>query len=169
MARPQEYNQSYTDKANSYLDTIGKNLPSIEGLAVFLEVHRSTIYDWKDKFPEFSDILEKILAVQADSLMNNGLNGKWNATISKLILTKHGYSDKQEITGADGKDLMPTPILGNLNVLSVNNSDSEDSKAIEANTSNTRGNISEQNHFDTADIDTSSPERQNSNADEHSI
>lgn len=94
--RPQEYNQSYTDKANSYLDTIGKNLPSIEGLAVFLEVHRSTIYDWKDKFPEFSDILEKILAVQADSLMNNGLTGKWNSTISKLILTKHGYSDKSE-------------------------------------------------------------------------
>jgi len=94
--RPQEYNQSYTDKANSYLDTIGKNLPSIEGLAVFLEVHRSTIYDWKDKFAEFSDILEKILAVQADCLMNNGLNGKWNATIAKLILTKHGYSDRSE-------------------------------------------------------------------------
>lgn len=94
--RPQEYNQNYTEKAEEYLENIGKDLPSIEGLAVFLEVHRSTIYDWRDKFSEFSDILEKLLALQAEKLMNNGLQGKWNATISKLILTKHGYSDKNE-------------------------------------------------------------------------
>lgn len=94
--RPQEYNDTFTEKAKEYLKQTDLELPSVEGLAVFLEVHRSTIYDWKDKFDEFSDIVEKILAEQAKSLMNNGLTGKWNSTISKLLLTKHGYSDKIE-------------------------------------------------------------------------
>lgn len=154
MARPQEYNQSYTDKAKEYLDTIGKNLPSIEGLAVFLEIHRSTVYDWKSKFPEFSDILEKLLAVQADSLMNNGLNGKWNSTISKLILTKHGYSDKQEITGADGKDLIPTPILGNLNVQNDFRHEA-DSEVIETDTSSAGRNIGIEDNLNPVIADSS--------------
>ena len=128
--RPQEYNETYVDKANEYLESCDKELPSIEGLAIFLEIARVTVYDWKDKFPEFSYIVEKILAEQAKRLMNNGLQGKWNASISKLILTKHGYSDKQEITGKDGKDLMPTPILNNMNVHS-HNSDSQDSESQE--------------------------------------
>ena len=111
LGRPQEYNQDYIDKAKEYLENIGKDLPSIEGLAVFLEIHRSTIYDWKDKFADFSDILEKLLALQAEKLMNNGLQGKWNATISKLILTKHGYSDKSETDlTSKGEKLEPTVI-----------------------------------------------------------
>lgn len=159
IGRPQEYNETYIEKANEYLESIGKNLPSIEGLAVFLNVHRSTIYDWKDKFADFSDILEKILSVQADSLMNNGLNGKWNATISKLILTKHGYSDKQEITGADGKDLLPTPILASFNALQLNDGDEENLAPQETNQRDSGRDISEQDNLDSADPDSSIPER----------
>ena len=37
-------------------------------------------------------------------LANSGLKGDTNASITKLLLTKHGYSDKVEnaLTGADG-------------------------------------------------------------------
>ena len=97
--RPQEYNPTYTEQAKEYLqrcDADLKELPSIEGLAVFLGIARSTIYEWKNKYPAFSDIVEKILAEQSKKLINNGLSGKFNASITKLILTKHGYSDKTE-------------------------------------------------------------------------
>lgn len=94
--RPPDYNDQTVEKAKEYLESCDKELPSLEGLAVFLEIHRSTVYDWKEKYSDFSDILERILTEQAKRLMNNGLSGKWNSTISKLILTKHGYSDKTE-------------------------------------------------------------------------
>lgn len=80
-------------------------LPTIEGLAVHLTVARSTLYEWADKYPEFSDILEQLKAAQASQLIQNGLMGLYNATLTKLMLTKHGYVDKQELTGADGSKL----------------------------------------------------------------
>ena len=75
-------------------------LPSIEGLARYLEVSRDTLYEWEKQYPEFSDILEAVRAEQADRLINNGLSGDYNPTITKLMLSKHGYSDKTDITTA---------------------------------------------------------------------
>jgi hypothetical protein len=40
-------------------------LPTVEGLAVHLCVARSTIYKWAEEHPDFSDILEQLLAAQA--------------------------------------------------------------------------------------------------------
>lgn len=87
-------------------------LPSIEGLAVYLDVTRECLYEWAKVHEEFSYILEKVKALQAETLINKGLSGDYNPTIAKLILTKHGYTDKQDIT-SDGKAL-PTPILNGL-------------------------------------------------------
>lgn len=128
VGRPTEYGQEILEKAQQYLDkckdeevqqTIGlsakgtelyKNklkvqLPSIEGLARYLAVHRDTLYEWAKLHPEFSDILEAVRAEQAQRLINNGLSGDYNPTITKLMLTKHGYSDKSELTGKDGEPL----------------------------------------------------------------
>ena len=179
--RPVEYNSSILDKANEYLETciderydwtksdgaqstsyehrILVRLPSIEGLARYLSVARSTVYKWKEEYPEFSDILEEILAEQAERLISNGLSGDYNPTISKLILTKHGYSDKQEITGADGKDLMPTPILAPLNALQFNDGDDENISPQETNQGDSGRDISQQDNLDSADSDTSRTER----------
>lgn len=78
-------------KANSLL-------PTVEGLAVQLQVARSTIYKWADDHPAFSGILELLLSQQAARLIQNGVTGAYNSTITKLMLTKHGYSDKSDIT-----------------------------------------------------------------------
>ena len=91
--------------STSYDNLVKVNLPSIEGLAVYMKVGRQTIYDWKASHPDFSYILEDVLALQSKRLLENGLSGKYNPTIAKLILTKHGYIERQELTGADGKDL----------------------------------------------------------------
>ena len=84
---------------NEYVkDAHRKNfLPTVEGLAVHLCVGRATIYRWAEEHDEFRDILEQLLAAQASQLIQNGLVNNYNSTITKLILTKHGYSDKQEI------------------------------------------------------------------------
>lgn len=89
-------------KAKKYLDggyeEVGEVIPNIAGLACYLAVHRSTVYDYGKQSEEFSDILEGILSLQESKLVNNGLKGEFNPTITKLILTKHGYSDKQEVS-----------------------------------------------------------------------
>lgn len=73
------------------------NIPTIEGLAMHLQVSRSTVYLWQKEHPEFSDIIELLQQKQAVALVNNGLGGNYNPTIAKVLLTKHGYSDKTEV------------------------------------------------------------------------
>lgn len=100
--RPTEYNESVLEKAREYFisgwQEDGDVIPSIEGLALYLGLTRPTIYDWKkheDK-QDFSYIVEQILILQSKKLFTGGLTGDFNSSIAKLMLTKHGYSDKIE-------------------------------------------------------------------------
>lgn len=107
--RPTKYNQAILDKANDYLENYNNDeykdvIPSIVGLAIALDIHVDTCYDWakqEDK-KAFSDILRSCMAKQQHRLLNGGLSGELNPNITKLVLGKHGYSDKQETTGANG-------------------------------------------------------------------
>lgn len=87
-------------------------LPSVAGLAVYLGVARSTIYYWRDQETDignrFSDIIELILAEQEKRLINNGVSGTYSGLITKLILGKHGYSDKIDHTTGD-KPIQASP------------------------------------------------------------
>jgi hypothetical protein len=115
VGRPSKYTDELIAKARGYIAHAfhQEKLPTIEGLAIYLQVKRSTIYDWaKDPAKEeFSDILEEVLAHQAETLINKGLRGEYNSTIAKVILTKHNYSDRQELdhTSSDGS-MKPTVI-----------------------------------------------------------
>ena len=143
VGRPTEYNQTYVDRARQYLtesvdeevqqltglsvkgtelykNKLKVNLPTIEGLAVYLDINRDTIYDWEKKYPEFSDIIGVLRAKQANELISKGLSGDYNPTIAKVLLTKHGYREGIDQTTND-KDI-PQPIL---NVISENNSDNK--------------------------------------------
>ena len=99
--RPTDFSQETIDKARDYLLTyseLGHAVPSIAGLATVLKVARSTIYEQQSdaEKKQFSDILSEILAEQEQVTLSNGLKGDFNATIAKLLLGKHGYSDKAE-------------------------------------------------------------------------
>ena len=114
--RPSKLTDALIEQAGRYATKDyrlqGEVIPTIEGLAVFLNVSRSTIYKWKGENQEFSDILESLMSMQAKELFSNGLTGDFNPTITKLILTKHGYSDRveQDVTSSDGA-LAPTSIV----------------------------------------------------------
>jgi len=100
MGRPLEYEAVKIAKGVAAYITASKKqhyLPTIEGLAVHLCVARETLYAWAKKFPEFSDIFEQLRAAQASQLIQNGLIGTYNSTITKLMLTKHGYVDKAHV------------------------------------------------------------------------
>lgn len=117
--RPTTYNeqtlvttQEYIDSCNDLMANMGSqdkpyfkikvNLPTIEGLSLKLDVNKDTIYTWRKVHPEFSDLIERLLAKQANSLLNSGLSGDYNPTISKVLLTKHGYREGVETTGKEG-------------------------------------------------------------------
>lgn len=107
--RPTTYNQEMLDKCREYLDTyeeLGEVIPSVVGLCRHIRRAKSTVYKWADEpdKEEFSDILKEIEEVQHIVLANSGLAGTFNPTITKLMLTKHGYSDRVEndLKSSDG-------------------------------------------------------------------
>ena len=113
MARPTKYNDAILEKANAYLiewKEEGDMIPSVEALAGYLSISRKTLYNWGDEHDEFLHILEEVNRLQAKTLINNGLSGNFNANITKLVLGKHGYSEKKELSGVDGKELLPSTI-----------------------------------------------------------
>lgn len=132
--RPPTYSEEIVLKAREYLDScideekqvvkqssekyemfdnkLKVKIPTKGGLAVYLGVSRETLYAWAKEYEEFSDIMEQMGAIQEERLINNGLSGDYNSTISKVLLTKHGYREGIDQTTND-KDL-PIPILGNV-------------------------------------------------------
>lgn len=105
--RPKELNDAIIAKAQEYIDggyIKDEEVPTIAGLALYIDKRRSTVYEWAKENPKFSDILGKIMEKQEIALVKGGLRGDYNAAVTKMMLTKHGYSDKveSEISGPGG-------------------------------------------------------------------
>lgn len=121
MARPITYSKLYVKRARKYLrecrDEVTEELvgvskkgtelykkklivkiPTIEGLAIVLKMHRDTMYQWANKYPEFAQVLEDIRQKQIEQLMTKGLSGDYNPTIAKLLLMSHGYKENTDVT-----------------------------------------------------------------------
>lgn len=113
--RPGKYDPAFIAKADEYLElhqdgfdvelynqTKGQlglkvQLPTIEGFAAFIGVHKDTLYEWASIHDIFSDALTKIKAEQHKRLIDKGLSGTYNSTIAKLVLSSnHGYAEKSE-------------------------------------------------------------------------
>lgn len=112
--RPTKYSDKILETAKNYIvnhDEYGDVIPSVVGLAVALETHRDTVYDWaKDENkPEFSDIVKRLATNQERKLLNGGLDNSFNPTIAKLLLGKHGYSDKTETDITSGGEKLTHP------------------------------------------------------------
>lgn len=114
MANKTKYNKEMLTKCEEYLDTyeqIGDVIPSHIGMFLFINLPKSTAYDWADsKHPsyqsEFSEILSRCKDMQHQALINKGLDNTHNAAITALVLGKHGYHKKvdQDVTSG-GKEL----------------------------------------------------------------
>ena len=102
--RPTNYTDDMAEKAKYYLENfdseeIDDSIPSIAGLADYLDKARSTMYEWANN-PEckvFSDTLDRILGKQERVALNKGIKGEFNSSITKLVLHNHGYKDSKKI------------------------------------------------------------------------
>lgn len=125
--RPTKYHEGMPDLVDEYTESCGYELypltkstnangesveyktkakiPTIAGLSLFLGVTKSTIQLWQEEYPLFSASVRQMLAKQEEIFVEGGASGDLNATISKLVLHNHGYSDKQEVSGKDGAPL----------------------------------------------------------------
>ena len=104
--RPTKYNQAIISNTEQYLDTysdLGHKIPTLAGLAVTLGIDKETVTRWgqdaKNK-KEFSKLVQRIKALQEQQLIDNGLDGTFNASITKLCLSKHGYHDNPQANQA---------------------------------------------------------------------
>ena len=116
--RPLKYSETYIKKTKDYIDScedeivqvisgesekftafkekVRVKIPTIEGLSLYLKIHKDTIYDWEKKYKPFSDVINILRAKQVDNLINKGLSGDYNPIIAKVLLSKQGYSEKTE-------------------------------------------------------------------------
>lgn len=106
--RPSKYTDELLENARQYLATDGGDdpVPSVAGLSLHLGISRETCYAWakEEGKEEFAEIYEALMARQEQKLISGGLLNVFNPAVTKMLLTKHGYSDRQETTlqGAAG-------------------------------------------------------------------
>ena len=98
MARPTDYTDELMAKARTYIDETEDAVPIVVGLCLHIGISKATAYRWAEEGKqEFKDILDEVKERQEVGLVNGGLNNDFNSAIAKMMLTKHGYSDKQEL------------------------------------------------------------------------
>ena len=99
--RPSKYNADMQAAAEDYVNNFreyGDVVPTVASLALHLDVAIKTLYNWAtEENPEFLHIFNRLELLQHKSLVNGGLAGGFNPAVTKMMLTKHGYSDKHEI------------------------------------------------------------------------
>lgn len=108
MGRPTLYTPALLNKARDYLEQFedlseednGK-VPSHAGLAKYLGISREYMYQWAkdEQKSDFSHMLSMIKNMQEEMLIHGGLSSKYNPTITKLMLSKHGYTETQQNQG----------------------------------------------------------------------
>lgn len=109
---PTTYSQEIMDKTYDYIDNFdtkyNQAIPSVAGLSRVIGKCRYTIYQWaRHEEKEMKDALEALSAKQEEILLTKGLTNDFNPSVTKMCLTRHGYTDrvKNELSGVDGNPI----------------------------------------------------------------
>ena len=97
-------------------------MPTVEGLALALEVNPDTVYEWAKRYPTFSDTIKKILAKQKQQLMDDGMYGgkEVNAGMAIFLLkVNHGMNEGPQVA----IQINVKPILGGKAIKNVIHTD----------------------------------------------
>ena len=103
--RPTKYTPELIRKTEEYLENwkdYGHKIPTMSGLSQVIDVTRERIAIWRqDKNKqEFSRMISRLMSMQETQLLDNGLDGTFNPSITKLVLSKHGYHDNPQANQA---------------------------------------------------------------------
>lgn len=69
-------------------------LPTLEGFAISIGVHRETLLNWADAHEEFFDALKRAKDMQKEILIQNGLVGAYEKTFA--IFTAKNVTDMRD-------------------------------------------------------------------------
>jgi hypothetical protein len=118
-ARDEFYNyQKGFGATDTYERRVIAKVPTKEGLALHLNVHRDTVHLWSKKYKGFSDALDILDTVQRQRLIERGLSGDYNPMITKLILSaNHGMKERVDNT-SDDKPIEAPVTINNFKSLS---------------------------------------------------
>ena len=124
--RPTKYTPKVIEELNQYLkEAIPQNMkiPTVEGIALKLGINKTTLYEWANKYPQFSNALEELKMKQKEALTEIGIFGgkEINATIVSLLLkVNHDMIEKSavDVTTAGEK-------MGGLNITIVEDKSNE--------------------------------------------
>lgn len=102
-------------KIEEYLRSLNDtDLPSVDGLSLYLDVNTSTIYEWDKQYPEFSNYLKKVAAKQRTQLMQDGMYGGKEVNSSMAIFLLKAIHGLKDGTGTTNVQVNVTPILSEL-------------------------------------------------------
>lgn len=124
MARPTKLTESLLIAAQEYVKSGWRDkrhaVPMIEGLALHIGVDRETVRAWAneaitqnktetaaqfkvrtDRHDRFSGIVKELNSIQALELASGALKNKLNARTANMMLSKHGYVERKDITSDD--------------------------------------------------------------------
>lgn len=132
--RPSKYDSKYIESVSEYLAecvdtyTNGKlkvKIPTIEEFATYIDVNKTTLYEWQKDHPQFSNAIERIKTEQQTRLINSGLSNEYNSTIAKLMLSSnHGMREKSDTDITTGGERL-SPLLVKIIGKDEDNGDTE--------------------------------------------
>jgi hypothetical protein len=111
--RPTKYDPSIIQKAEEYLSTCGREqtkLPKLTEFYRWIDITRETGDEWQNKYPEFSYTCKKIMELQQETLIDDGMYGgkEVNQAMAIFLLkANHGMveTSRTEVTGKDGEPI----------------------------------------------------------------
>ena len=110
--QPTKYTPDMPKLVRAYIrnyEKYGHNLPAKPGLAQSLGdgVCLATLDNWAKMHPEFLGALRELADAQHQALIDKGLVGDYNSTISKLLLmSNHGHVERRDNT-SKGESITP--------------------------------------------------------------
>lgn len=113
--RPTKYDESFIKMVDEYILTTGReqtSLPTVEGLAHYLDTSREAVNRWTKKHKAFRIALRRLKTIQGEQLINDGIYGgkEINPTIVKLLLmNNHGMRERKDVT-SDNEKIEPMVI-----------------------------------------------------------
>lgn len=78
-----------TPTRGSYIVLNNACLPTNEGYARLIGVHVSTLNNWALKYSEFARVMDRLMRVQKEVLINNGLSRRYDSGLTRLMLASH--------------------------------------------------------------------------------
>ena len=113
IGRPSKYTPEVINEINKYLvKAVPENMqiPTIEGIALKLDISRDTLYEWAKVHPDFSYTLDRLKMIQKEALIQTGIFGGKEinqAIVALLLKVNHDMieTSRQELVGKDGQPI----------------------------------------------------------------